>query len=323
MSRLEGVVPGLLFNHNTYNASNGMADISIRGTSTINAQQQPLIVLDGFPYDGDVNNIDPNTVENISVLKDAAAASIWGVKSGNGVIVITTKHGSRNQKTLVSFNSNLTIGNKPDLYYNPNFLDANDFINAEEKLFSLGAYDNTLLNSYAAVSPVVAILAKERAGELSEADANAQINALRNIDVRKDLEKYFYRHSADQQYDVSLRGGSASSDYFFSGSYDHNLSNLVGNGSHRVTLNTLYNFYPIKNLTLTANISYVQTNSTANSPVANINGGSSLALYPYAQLVDAKGNSLPIVKDYAAGYTDTAGQGAFYDWKYRPLDELP
>ncbi|GAC1310349.1 MAG: hypothetical protein NVSMB24_27390 [Mucilaginibacter sp.] len=281
-----------------------------------------MIVVDGFPYDGDVNNLDPNIVESITVLKDAAAASIWGVKSGNGVIVINTKHGTRNKKLTIDFNSNVTIGAKPDLYYNPNFLNSNDFINVEESLFAKGYYDSNLTTPYTIVSPVVAILAKERDGSLSAADANAQIDALRNFDVRRDLTKYFYRHSVDQQYALNLSGGGANSDYFIAGGYDDALNNQVGNKSSRINLNSSYNFYPVKNLTVSAGINFSQYLTTLNSPIANINGGGGYSIYPYAQLVGKDGAALPIVKDYASAYTDTAGSGRFYDWKYRPLDEL-
>src|SRR6185369_565086 len=107
--------------------SNGI-DISIRGVSTLLSNNQPLIIVDNFPYDGNIANINPNDIESITVLKDAAAASIWGAFSGNGVIVITTKKGRVNQKLSVDVNANVTIGKKPDLFYNPNTLNANDFI---------------------------------------------------------------------------------------------------------------------------------------------------------------------------------------------------
>ncbi|PWG78098.1 TonB-dependent receptor plug domain-containing protein [Pararcticibacter amylolyticus] len=116
VDRLEGVVPGLLFNRNTYDASTGGNDISVRGTSSIHAARSPLVVVDGFPYEGNLSSINPNDIENITVLKDAAAASIWGVRSGNGVIVVSTKKGKRNKKTEVAFTTNVTVGNKPDLY---------------------------------------------------------------------------------------------------------------------------------------------------------------------------------------------------------------
>src|SRR5690606_1445510 len=87
LERLEDITPGLIFNRTLQNND----PITIRGRSTINANPRPLIVVDNFPYDGEIENINPNDVEKITVLKDAAAASIWGAQAGNGVIVITTK----------------------------------------------------------------------------------------------------------------------------------------------------------------------------------------------------------------------------------------
>jgi TonB-linked SusC/RagA family outer membrane protein len=324
ISKLEGVVPGLLFNRNTVNSANGIADISIRGHSTLFANDQPLIVVDGFPYDGDINNINPNDVQDISVLKDAAAASIWGVRSGNGIIVITTKKGKTGQKLAVEFNANVTVGNKPDLFYNPNFLDANDFINVEDTLFKMGYYNSSISTGYNVISPVVSILNQIQNHTIDPAAGTAEINAWRNQDVRNDLSKYFYQHSVLQQYAINLRGGGNNSDYFFSLGYDNNLSNLVGNTNDRITVNSLYNYYPVKNLQVSAGLNYTQTSAKNNSTVNNVNDGGSYVnnIFPYTQLADANGNALSIVKDYAAGYTDTAGGGQFLNWKYKPLDEL-
>ena len=144
------------------------------------ANDQPLIVIDNFPYDGNINSINPNDIESISVLKDAAAASIWGARSGNGVIVITTKRGRQNQSFSVELNSNLTLGEKPNVFYNPNFISSNDFIDVEQSLFNSGFYNSQLNNPTQVISPVVLILAKQRAGLISSSDATAQINALRN-----------------------------------------------------------------------------------------------------------------------------------------------
>lgn len=105
LNRLDGVAAGVIFpKQNLQNGPNFM----IRGLSTINGPKNPLIVVDNFPYDGDINNINPNDVENITVLKDAAATAIWGAQRGaNGVIVITTKKGRFNQPLKVDFNSNI------------------------------------------------------------------------------------------------------------------------------------------------------------------------------------------------------------------------
>ncbi len=326
LSRLEGVVPGLLVNRNvnTVNNPNGI-DISIQGYSTLFSNSQPLIVVDNFPYDGNINNINPNDIESITVLKDAAAASIWGVQSGNGVIVITTKKGKRNQKIQVSANANVTVANKPNLFYNPNFLDSKDFIDVEQSLFSQGYYDASLTDTrHIPVSPVVQLLADQRAGTISAADANTQINNFKNIDVRNDLSKYFYQKAVSQQYSVGIRGGGPNNDYALSAGYDKDRSGQVGNKNDRFTLNSLANFYPVKNLLVTTGLSYVESNGWTNSPVANIStGGGYGNIYPYAQLAGSNGQALPIVKDYNYNWiTDPVAQAGLLNWQYKPLDEL-
>jgi TonB-linked SusC/RagA family outer membrane protein len=325
LSRLEGVVPGLLINRNvpTTNNPNGI-DINIRGVSTLFSNTQPLIVVDNFPYDGNINNINPNDIENITILKDAAAASIWGVRSGNGVIVITTKKGHRNQPLSIEFNSNVTIGNKPDLYYSRNFLDSRDYIDVEKYLFGQGYYNNKLNSAnHTVVSPVVNILADQRAGRITADQANSGISALLNNDVRNDLTKYFYQKSLNQQYALNFRGGGNSNDYIYSVGYDNHLDNLVGNKNDRLTLNAVNNFYPIKNLQISSELHYTQSNFTSDSPVANIFAGGTNAPYPYVRLVDGNGVALAIPKDYNYQWvTDPIAQAGLLDWQYKPLDEL-
>jgi len=146
VSRLEDVVPGLTFNK-TGNSRGDYLNMNVRGLSTLRSEMFPLIVIDGVPYDnknadfgkGTFNNINPNDIESITVLKDAAASSIWGAQSGNGVIVITTKRGKFNERTQLSFNSNVGIKAKPDLYYYPQMA-TSDYIDAQQYLFDQGKY---------------------------------------------------------------------------------------------------------------------------------------------------------------------------------------
>ncbi len=207
ISRLEGNVPGLIFNKNALPSDNG-TNINIQGHSTIFSNDQPLIVVDNFVYNGNINNLNPNEIESISILKDAAAASIWGAFSGNGVIVITTKKGKRGEQLKVDVNANVTVGLKPDLFqYNPTFLNSKDYIDIERQLFDLGYYDNFLYADYTYVSPVIKILADKKSGALDPVEADKQIAVLRNQDVRQDRENYLYRRSASQQYAVNFSGG--------------------------------------------------------------------------------------------------------------------
>lgn len=322
LDRLEGVSSGVLFDRR----DPGNPKIQIRGLYTLTSTiAQPLIVVDNFPYEGDINNFNPNDVESITILKDAAAASIWGAKAGNGVIVITTKKGSYDQKPLVSFNSNITILDKPDLFTLPQ-IPASDYIDLERFLFNQGFYNGQISSRRRPpLTPVVETLVKQRNGEISAAEADAAINALRNVDVRNDFEKYIYRKGVYQQYAASISGGDKKVKYFLSTGFDRNLTTLKGNDYRRITIRSDNTMQPVKGLQLQAGLQYTQGNQTTNSPGAYGSGAYRLlnrALPPYARLADANGNPLPIDNKYRATYTDTVGQGLLLDWKYRPLEEL-
>ena len=324
LSRLKGVTSGLLFDNSLSKSSNSL-QISIRGLSSIYSNITPLVVVDNFPYDGDLNNINPNDIESITVLKDAAAASIWGVRAGNGVIVIVTKKGKPNQPLKMELNTNVTVSQKPNLFYDPNFMSSPDFIGVEKTLFDSGFYDADINSGYRPTSPVVDILAKQRAGTLSAADAAAQIAALSKLDVRNDLSRYFYQKAVNQQYAFNVSGGTDRTNYIFSMGYDKNVMNLVDNGYDRFTLNGYYTFIPVKNLEITAGVTYTQSITQADNTVNQIlTGGPSnkQKIYPYAQFADAQGNPLPIVKDYSTAYVEAAPGNGFLNWQFYPLKEL-
>lgn len=79
--------------------------IRIRGTRSLNASNDPLIVLDGIPFAGTLNDVDPNNIKTMDILKDASATAIYGSRGANGVILITTNKGSKEQKALVKYNA--------------------------------------------------------------------------------------------------------------------------------------------------------------------------------------------------------------------------
>lgn len=315
LDRLEGVTSGLILNKNILPGIN-QPEISIRGRTTIFANPNSLIVLDNFPYVGVVDNINPNDVESITVLKDPAAAAVWGAFAGNGVIVVTTKKGKLNQPIKVSMNSNITIGGKPDLYYKP-YLKSEDQVEMEKYLFDKGFYRNMENSQLRTVlSPLVEILIKKRDGLLPAEEAEAAIQLLREHDVRTEIDKYFYRKSIEQRYGINLRGGGTHHHYFFSAGYDKDLNNLVGNQSNRLTLNAANTYHlPKQKLELQTRIFFSSSRTeTKNNFLAGIN-------YPYLKLADDHNNALSIPFGFRQTYKDTAGRGLLLDWNYRPLDE--
>lgn len=106
-SGLEGLVPGLAVTQNSGMAGSNGASLLIRGLGTVN-NASPLIVVDGMP-DIDINRININDIESVSVLKDATSASVYGSRAANGVILITTRSGKNQRKTAITFNSTTAL----------------------------------------------------------------------------------------------------------------------------------------------------------------------------------------------------------------------
>ena len=315
LSRLEAVANGVSVD------KAGLADqLLVRGLSTINGPLSPLIVVDNFPYEGDIQNINPNDVESITILKDAAAASIWGARAGNGVIVITTKKGRFNQPLTASFHANATVFAQPDLSYLKQ-MSASDFIDVEQFLYDQGYYEG-MAGAYGQppLSPVVELLLQKQDGTLPAAEADARIDALRQVDVRDEYDKYIYRQAVQQQYAFSLRSGSEVLAWNFSAGYDHNISELDAR-YHRLNLRFDNTLRPAKGLTLNLGAYYTQNESTGGRPGYAQIGYGGLYIAPYTRFAGAAGNPLPFVKDYRQAYKDTAGGGNLLDWNYYPLED--
>ncbi|WP_278352386.1 SusC/RagA family TonB-linked outer membrane protein [Chryseobacterium gleum] len=323
LERLEGVVPGLLFNKNT-SASTSAPDISIRGRSTLFAGDQPLIVVDGFPYDGEISNINPNDIENISILKDAAAASIWGVRSGNGVIVLTTKKGKKNTQPLISFNSNITIGQKPDIFYNRNFISSKELIGVEKSLFEKDFYSASLTEPNQVITPVIQSLYDHRKGLISENELSRILDSLGGLDIRHDIKKYYYRNPVLQQYSFSLSGGSDHYTYRYSIGHDRNNYELKGNNNRRTTISLASTFALVENLELLSNITVTNSNNIFNITLADLNTGAGRnSRYPYLTLTDHNGSPAKMERDYNQSFLNSvSGSSKYKDWSYYPLDEL-
>ncbi|MEC5143203.1 SusC/RagA family TonB-linked outer membrane protein [Chitinophaga sp. 212800010-3] len=319
LSRLEGTTSVLFDNRNKDR------QLLVRGRSTLFANNAPLLVVDNFPFDGDIGQINPTDIESVTLLKDAAAASIWGAQAGNGVVVITTRKGRYNQPLKVEASTNITVTDKPDLFKD-NAMSSGDFIDMEMKLFKEGFYNSDINNTYnrPPLSPVVEILQKEKTGLIGHGQAAEQIAALRQHDIRDDYRKYLYRTAVSQQHSVNLSGGTPGVHYFFSAGFDDQQNSLIRNGSQRITLRSENSFRLAKSLEMQVGLLYGFSRTTNNNPGPDMlsPGGGKFRYYPYAALADNNGVPLPLVKDYRASFTDTAGARMLLDWRYYPLQEV-
>lgn len=335
LSRLEGMSGSVLIDKRGLTPSNsviGSGNIMIRGLSTVTeAIKAPLIILNNFPYEGDISNINPNDVESVTILKDAAAASIWGARAGNGVIVITTKKGNYKQPTRFSVTANTKITERPDLFYLP-AMSSSDFIDVERFLFAQGQYDgdiDPINTSRPGITPVVEILAQQKEGTITEAKANEMIDALRGIDVRNSFSNYIYRPAVTQQYAMNLSGGSQNLRYSLSAGYDKTLSPLKGNDNQRITIRSDNAFLPVNNLEIEFSVGISNTNANNNSTGEYGGNGYDIssvdpvrALYPYAAFTDANGNPVPIAHNYRLNYLQSLNVPGLLNWEYNPINEI-
>jgi TonB-linked SusC/RagA family outer membrane protein len=321
MNKLYTITSGLI------NESNEPSGVQIRGLSTINSLSTPLIVVDNFPYEGTLNDINPNDVASITVLKDAAAASIWGVRAGNGVVVVVTKKGQKNRRMTIALNSNVTWNAKPDLGY-VKTLSSADEIAFEENQFKLGnynAYDDAdpSFGYFPALPNVAELLLAVRRGAINQAEADAQIAVYEKHDVRDDIRKYILRNNVLQQHQLNVSGGSETYSYYASVGYDQSVNNGSSKGisNNRYTIDFSNTFHPIRNLELGATLNYTQDK--------NYNNGLSYGQFmptgndvtPYTMLADAQGNPLAIPYGNRLAFQDTAKAPGLMDWHYRPLAE--
>ncbi|WP_439488515.1 SusC/RagA family TonB-linked outer membrane protein [Algoriphagus sp.] len=313
LERLADVTPGLIFNRDRGDGN----DVSIRGTSTIFSDTQPLIVVDNFPYDGPIENINPNDVESITVLKDAAAASIWGARAGNGVIVITTKNGRLGRAPVVNFTSNFTWTEETDPYYVPQ-MTSEEIVSVERDLFSRGIYtarENS--NSKTLLSPVVETLIALRDGEISSSEAERRMGFYSAYDNREELKRYYYRPALSQQYALGITGGKDHHSYAASIGYDRNALGVAGNDNSRITLN-LKNTWSLLGERLTLNAGVYLVEGRARQRTQLPQGMDK----QYIPLGDENGNALPIARGYRDTFTTEAMEQGLLDWKYYPLAEL-
>ena len=263
---LSGSIAGLTSTPTT-GAPGGASKVKIRSTVTLNGNTDPLWVLDGMPLEGNdipsdwsskenvdnlynmsIAGLNPADIEDITVLKDAAATAIYGARAANGVIIITTKKGRRNQTTRVNVSASLFVTDRPNL-------DKLNLMNASQKVdLELALAANGRLNYLSGMGGVARILdqAGERAalvgGGFSALSPETQsaINALRKNGT--DWGKEIYQVALNQQYSISISGGGNKASYYFSGGYYNEQGTTVGTGFERLNLTLKTDYDLLKNL---------------------------------------------------------------------------
>lgn len=213
---LQGTVPGLNISVTGTDAEGSSSNTRIRGERSITANNKPLIILDGIPFDGPWSEINPNDVASIEVLKDASSAAIYGARGSNGVILITSKRGEKG-KVSIAYDMYVTIDTPINF---PNLMNGEEF----------WKYKTEALEAANTTPP-------------TEDNPEPWLGSLTPTELRMhesgrstDWLDLVTQNGVKQQHNISLRGGSEKTRYFASFNYTNVKGVAVGNQFKRYNI---------------------------------------------------------------------------------------
>jgi TonB-linked SusC/RagA family outer membrane protein len=230
--------------------------IRIRGTRSLTASNDPQIVLDGIPFAGSINDIDPNSIKSIDILKDASATAIYGSRGANGVIMITTNRGQKNTKAKVTYNGYYGVKN---------------------------AIKYPVMNGpqFAQLRADAAQTAKDLGKTYSYTNSSDERD-----DVNTDWQDMFYRTGIVTSHDVGLTKGTEDGNYTFGLGYYNDQAVVPTQGYSRISLRAAFdqNVGKYIRVGLTSNTSY------GHSQGNQVGVGDALSASPLADPYDENGN---------------------------------
>ena len=218
----QGRVPGMLVNSGSGQPGSS-AQVTIRGIKSIQgAGAQPLYVLDGVPIPAfDMQTLNPDDFESITVLKDATAAAIYGARGGTGVIVITSKRG-KTGKNVVTYKTQYGITQRPN-FDRMNLMNTREMLAYEEREKLVGTPGWNWSPNNPAIPAGMTAATKARS-----------LDSLRNIDI--DYANIFYREGISKSHELTLSGGSDRTKFFLSGAYFDQEGIDLGSSLKRYTI---------------------------------------------------------------------------------------
>lgn len=299
---LEGAIPGLTL-ATGYGRVGGVrqptgTDIQVRGGSALQTgRNAPLIVVDGFPVNQLPANM--NDIVKIDVLKDAAAAAVWGARAANGVIVIVTKRGKEG-KLRVNYASNTYLTSRPD-YSKLNRANAADIVDYDKEAYDKG-FINPLIfdNSSGGYSPSFDLLFQLDKGLLTAAEFKRKQDSLGGISNQQQIRDLLLRTGVRQNHYLSLSGGGKGYNFMVSGTYENGNTVYIGDRAQTAQLNTRSDFQvsPVLRFNVDMNAVF-QDSRTVPSLSGDIQ-----QLPPYQLLVDANGKYLYDYSDFNKAQND-------------------
>ena len=328
MSALSGKVSGVQINSATGAPGQESFSIRIRGISSINAGNDPLIIVDGAPYNGDINNLNQNDIASMTVLKDAASAALYGARGANGVVIITTKNG-REGTSSITVDAKWGANTRGVEFYNTVESPAGYYEAYYQSLknyrTSLGddaatahrwALNNMFSGGYDLGYNVYTVPeGQDFIGPNGKLNPNATLGRVINVNGTEYLlypdswRDAAYQTGVRQEYNVTATGSNDKGSFYGSAGYLKNEGISIGSDYERFTGRLKADYQLRSWLKLSGNFNYAhyKANSLADdggSTVGNVFMVKNMApIYPL-YIRDAAGN---ILQDSKTGL-------AMYDW---------
>ena len=307
---LEGQVSGLVMN---INPNSGEMSPILRGVGTFSNDvgTQPLIVVDDMPTDLKLSEINPYNVESVTVLKDAAAASIYGALAANGVIVITTKE-AKDKGTHVTVNADWFISTKPN-FNNLNLASTSDIIDYQTAIYNDGVAQSgsgeSWLGQYKSnyYNPLFNLYLNQEKGKLGADDVSATLAQWRGNDYYNQFRDNAWRTAVTQRYNIALSQKAGKSNHYASFNFEHDKNRLVNDKDSRFSLYYKSSYNVTK--WLTANVG-VDVRFTNSSSPANYDYN---LQQRYEQIIAPEGNRYTSPYVNVGGYSGSAYNGQIVD----------
>ncbi|TJZ61286.1 SusC/RagA family TonB-linked outer membrane protein [Sphingobacterium olei] len=334
LERLQGLVPGVNISTKTTAGKSRNGTINIRGVSTIvgnytQVSVEPLLVVDGFPSQISIENgaldlLNADDIQQVTFLKDAAAASIWGIQAANGVIVITTKRGKQNAAPSLNFSTTYSTGAKPRTDYGP-MMSVADYIDLEKDMINKNYVEDLTQSAYISgnLTQAQAVIFKNKRGEISEAQMNAELAALAQYDNADQISEYLLQRQATKQYNLSLSGGGVNSSYYMSGSYNTDDRIYKGNKNKGYSFNLSTTSNLLKGrVAINTSLIYGNTTDKTNPAAALGMSMSPFGLRPYDLLVNSDGSTMYYDVFTIPSRARSLESQGYLPFRYSALDEL-
>ncbi len=290
---LNGTVAGVQTTSNNGQPGTS-ATIRVRGFGSINAEMNPLIVLDGVPYDGDLSSINPNDIENISVLKDAASAALYGARGANGVMLITTKKG-KSGDAKIQFEGRWGVNSREISNYDV-IRDPKAYMtHLYQGFYNENIYNNGLTPAQATADANKRIVKNlgypvfttPKGEQLFDANGTFNPNATLGYMVRDkqgnalyylrpdNWEDETFRQNTRQEYNLSVSGGNERFNYYWGSGYLNDEGIIDNSGYKRYSTRLNVDYLAKSWLKVGANLGYAYSNSAYPESQTNKDGTSS------------------------------------------------